>query len=429
MRRHAIAFATAFVLASVGSIGCSSDGNPADPGDAETDAPVDATSETAPDSSSDADAATDSSSDAETGPTCGNGLLEDGEACDDGNSTDGDGCSAKCENEATGPDDACPGVVVPLTGTGDATRKGSVSGDTSAAKATYDHTCGGGAGSDVVYSFTPDVAGRATVTVDAAYAALLAVRSACGEKTSEIACQSLSTPSGKLTKSFPVVAGTPYFLHVDGAGGAGGGFVMNVEVTTAFCGNGVAELPEQCDDGNTTAGDGCSPECTLETLGDVSTCPGLGYAFEGNSKVSFTGDTSLLTGTSTSTGDCSSASAKNAIYAITPDVTGSLALELRASYPNAMLHVRRECLSSTYEVDCTPATPTPATPIPLKIPVRAGEQVFVIVDGKGSGDVGPYALDVTLTPSSCGNGALDGDEQCEDGNTATGDGCDATCKV
>jgi cysteine-rich repeat protein len=34
------------------------------------------------------------------------------------------------------------------------------------------------------------------------------------------------------------------------------------------CGNGVVETGEQCDDGNTTSGDGCSSTCTIET-----TCP------------------------------------------------------------------------------------------------------------------------------------------------------------
>jgi cysteine-rich repeat protein len=37
-----------------------------------------------------------------------------------------------------------------------------------------------------------------------------------------------------------------------------------------FCGNGVEDADEQCDDGNTLPGDGCAPDCTLEavTCGD-----------------------------------------------------------------------------------------------------------------------------------------------------------------
>lgn len=40
--------------------------------------------------------------------------------------------------------------------------------------------------------------------------------------------------------------------------------------STAVCGNGQPEQGEQCDDGNTTAGDGCSPTCQVELCGTVS---------------------------------------------------------------------------------------------------------------------------------------------------------------
>jgi len=36
---------------------------------------------------------------------------------------------------------------------------------------------------------------------------------------------------------------------------------------------------------------------------------------------------------------------------------------------------------------------------------------------------------VYATPPTCGNGALDGTEQCDDGNTAPGDGCNAACEA
>jgi cysteine-rich repeat protein len=46
--------------------------------------------------------------------------------------------------------------------------------------------------------------------------------------------------------------GIPYIL-------ASGGGVVPIN-----CGNGVLESPEECDDGNTTSGDGCSSFCTIE---------------------------------------------------------------------------------------------------------------------------------------------------------------------
>ncbi len=46
--------------------------------------------------------------------------------------------------------------------------------------------------------------------------------------------------------------------------------------TGAVCGNGVMEAGEDCDDGNTTAGDGCSPTCKLEACGNGVVDPGEG---------------------------------------------------------------------------------------------------------------------------------------------------------
>ncbi len=432
MRTNVLA---SLVVCSLAVAGCSGEDAPSPATDTGADTYV--VEDTSPDTSVEetpVDSSTDAL-DAETGPACGNGILEGTEACDDGNTTDGDGCSSTCENETVGPEDVCPGTTIALTGTGSAPRKGSITGDTSSTKATYEHTCGGGSARDAVYTFTSDVTGRATVTLDATFSALLAANTSCGDKTTEITCDSLTTSTGKITKSFAVTAGAPVYVHVDGAGGASGSFALGVEISTAFCGNGIAELPEQCDDGNATAGDGCGATCALEASGDGSVCPGIAYTFKGNTSVSFAGDTSTLTGTSTSTGQCSSASAKNAIYAITPDKNGSLDLEMRAAFPNAMLHVRRECFSSSYEVDCTPGPAStskpipPGTPVKLQIQAFAGEAIFVFADARNSADVGTFVLDAKLSAAVCGNGVLDGGETCDDGNTTSGDGCDSTCKV
>jgi cysteine-rich repeat protein len=42
-------------------------------------------------------------------------------------------------------------------------------------------------------------------------------------------------------------------------------YALTVEASAMSCGNGVASGNEQCDDGNTVAGDGCSESCTLES--------------------------------------------------------------------------------------------------------------------------------------------------------------------
>jgi len=60
----------------------------------------------------------------------------------------------------------------------------------------------------------------------------------------------------------PVVAGNCYKIQVGGFNGAQGCAVLNLQQPD--CGNGVQETGEQCDDGNTNDGDGCSSSCTVE---------------------------------------------------------------------------------------------------------------------------------------------------------------------
>jgi cysteine-rich repeat protein len=60
-----------------------------------------------------------------------------------------------------------------------------------------------------------------------------------------------ATGAGQLTFA-DGTTGIPYILA------SGGG------ITPVGCGNGIVEPPEECDDGNTVSGDGCSSFCTLE---------------------------------------------------------------------------------------------------------------------------------------------------------------------
>jgi len=90
------------------------------------------------------------------------------------------------------------------------------------------------------------------------------------------------------------VTGSPCgtnLFRVEGTGLAAGGvqtdkFGTLIGAIAPICGNGVLDPTEQCDDGNTVAGDCCSPTCTFEPAGQVcddgnvctvnSTCDGAG---------------------------------------------------------------------------------------------------------------------------------------------------------
>lgn len=384
--------------------------------------------ESLPDAATAIPTSTDSGASA---PPCGNGVLDEGEACDDGNAASGDGCSATCKVE--GAVGACPGAAIPLTSPSASKRVGTISGDTTASGSSFDSaTCGGGNGKDAVYIIKSDLPGRARVRLDATFDAYVALRSSCADPKTETACKAVPVGGGRTELVFPVAANQATFVVVDGIAGKSGAFTVDVEIDATSCGDGLAQYPEQCDDANTAAGDGCSGLCQLETpLSAAGKCPGATYTIVGNAAapttVSFAGDVSLLASTASSLG-CSSGGGKDQVYALTPTISGSLKAVLRAAYPDAQLHARRECFTSQSQMDCREQ---PLAPVPLEmtIPVTAQNTYFVFVDSASGSPGGLYTLDVTLSPPTCGNGTLETPEQCDDGNKTAGDGCSATCTL
>jgi cysteine-rich repeat protein len=77
------------------------------------------------------------------------------------------------------------------------------------------------------------------------------------------------------------------------------------------------------------------------------------------------------------------------------------------------------------EIECDD-TGLAGDPENLTASVTAGQEVLVIVSGF-QGDVGPFTLDISSRNIACGEGQLDGEEECDDGDTNPGDGCDAAC--
>lgn len=363
--------------------------------------------------------------------TCGNRAVDPGEECDDGNLADNDGCSGSCILESAFAGDVCPGATIALAQTGSALH-GTVTGTTAGAYNQYGSACGGGSGPDAVYSFTPTTSGKAVVTFTGDYLGIVSARTTCADTASESACSAMLTAGATNTFEFPVFAGTPSFLFVDGYAGASGNFTLDVDISLAACGNGLAELPERCDDGNLTDGDGCTATCAFEAGGVLNQCPGQPFLLSGAAgaprTVSFAGNT-LTEGADTTNGiatGCFFADGNEMIYAVQSDVEGSAHVQLTAGYRRSAVHVRRECAVRSYQVDCAVSVAPGDTD--LDLPVSAGEWFYVFVDGLRDFG-GPFTATVTVTPRACGNGRLDGGEACDDANQADGDGCSATCTL
>lgn len=379
-----------------------------------------------------------------TVPRCGDGQLTAGEECDDGNAVSGDGCSIACKTEATTtlPEDACPGGEIVLTSAG-TSRTGSVTGNNAALNPNYETTCGGGNGKDAIYKIVSDRPGRATARLTADFAGLLSLRGDCEPATVETTCEAAAAEGAPVEIVFPLAAGQTLFLAVDALAGGTGNYTLDVTVEDSSCGDGVAQLPEQCDDGNAVTGDGCNASCQLDDPPSApGTCPGASYTLVGSAagpvSVSFAGDTSLLANTSEEQ-NCNpsvtpswSSGGRDQVYAITPTISGGLTTTLFPTYTRPSLHVRQECFSPSTELDC--AVNINAEPVTVTIPVTANKTYFVFADtgfGTTNGQLsgGPYTLQATLTPQVCGNGTLETGEQCDDGAAVAGDGCAPDCQL
>lgn len=184
---------------------------------------------------------------------CGNGVLEAAEGCDDGGTGAGDGCDAGCLVENTHP---CNENVSGLTG-----NNSCQSGLCQAGTCTATNACGNG---------------------------IIESGEGCDDGTGSPA--GTGAGSAVCTTACLIVDGNPCNTDTDGVLGDGScdsGVCDETEATgtcepALTCGNAKLEtdhtvvdtgLPESCDDGNTTAGDGCGVSCLLENGAACSAGP------------------------------------------------------------------------------------------------------------------------------------------------------------
>ncbi len=134
-----------------------------------------------------------------------------------------------------------------------------------------------------------------------------------------------------------------------------------------ICGDGTLATSEQCDDGNTTSGDGCTSSCTVETP---------------------------------------------------PAVCGNGVVESSEQCDDGNVANGDGCSASCQ-------TEGSNQPVCGNGIIEAGEQCDD--SNTTSGDGCSSVCTVEVVSAICGNGTLEGAEQCDDGNANNGDGCSTTC--
>jgi hypothetical protein len=137
--------------------------------------------------------------------------------------------------------------------------------------------------------------------------------------------------------------------------------------------------------------------------------------------VAVAGDTTGAT--SNGDGSCQNGNAApDAVYELTAAVTGVLDLTLNSA-ADLGVYVRTACGDVASELGCADLDPTMES---LTVPVKAGDKVFIFVDGYDNTQFGPYTLDVKSRATVCGDSVVEGIEQCDPPDGMT---CDASCKT
>lgn len=123
------------------------------------------------------------------------------------------------------------------------------------------------------------------------------------------------------------------------------------------------------------------------------------------------------------------------IYTITPAQDGVLEVRL-TSDANMALSIRVDCASIATETLCLDGASGHSATEFLSHPATNGQPLFVVVDAEPlelpndtTSDVGIFSLEAVVRPIVCGDYIVDAGEQCDDGNQAPTDGCDAACQV
>ena len=191
---------------------------------------------------------------------------------------------------------------------------------------------------------------------------------------------------------------------------------------SAICGNAIIDAGEQCDDGNTTSGDGCSSKCQKEDCGNGVV--DFGEQCDDGNTSSGDGCSSTCRFEVCGNGIIDAGEVCDDGNTVDGDGCNSDCQEEKCG--NGVVDAGEECDDGNTtdgdgcSANCTTEEEGPACGNGI---IEAGE---VCDDGN---TVDGDGCNSDCQEEKCGNGVLDAGEACDDGNNTNGDGCSSTCEL
>ena len=332
---------------------------------------------------------------------CGNGDLETGELCDDGNTVDGDGCRGDCLS-----DYACGNGVVDTVGSGATSDEvcddgNSVNGDGCDAACASDESCGNG----IVDLGAGEVCDDGNTDDGDACNATCTMSLLCGNGTMD---------SGEECDDSNVIGG-------DGCSAA---------CLSERCGNGRVDASEACDDGNADDTDGCQADCTFTCsaaadCSDGDACNGDEVCNDGGSTASrCAAGTAPADGAMCGTGLICNGGACVAIACGDGLVSGAEVCD-DGNITNADGCDNDCTLSCVTPADCNDMNGCTTDACTANVCSNTGTTGGACTTSGGA--AGTCNIGMCAASATCGNGTVQGTEQCDDGNAVNTDGCRTDC--